>query len=182
MDVTTWRREKRIELYAARAALTAEQRHDAARRIAEALDRHSADRKPERIGLYWPIKHEPNLLAWARERSREMQFCLPVVVERGQPLEYWNWTPGDAMQSGVWGIQVPSRREVVTPDLIIAPLVGFDQARYRLGNGGGYFDRTLAALHDRPFVVGVGYAFGELDTIHPQPHDIPMDAIVTERS
>lgn len=182
MDIVAWRREKRAEFYAARAALTAEQRHDAAERIARALDRHCVAHAPERIGLYWPIRHEPNLLAWARERSRDMIFCLPVVVARGQPLEYWRWTPGDAMRTGVWGIQVPAHRDMVTPDLMIAPLVGFDHARYRLGNGGGYFDRTLAALADRPFVVGVGYAFGELETIHPQPHDIPMDMIVTEKA
>jgi 5,10-methenyltetrahydrofolate synthetase len=86
------------------------------------------------------------------------------------------------MQSGVWEIQVPARRNVVTPDLIIAPLLGFDRDRYRLGNGGGYFDHTLATLTNRPFVIGVGYAAGELETIYPQPHDIPMDQILTERS
>ncbi|MFL5287931.1 MAG: 5-formyltetrahydrofolate cyclo-ligase [Rhodopila sp.] len=86
------------------------------------------------------------------------------------------------MQSGVWDIQIPTRREVVMPDLMIAPLLGFDPTRYRQGNGGGYFDRTLAARVDRPFVIGVGYASGELETIHPQPHEIPMDLILTERS
>jgi hypothetical protein len=65
------------------------------------------------------------------------------------------------MRSGVWDIQVPASRDVVTPDLMIAPLLGFDRDRYRLGNGGGYFDRTLAARMDRPFVIGVGYASGE---------------------
>jgi 5,10-methenyltetrahydrofolate synthetase len=182
MDVAAWRRETRARLYAARAALTAEQRHDAARRIAAGVDKYCAEHKPERIGLYWPIKHEPNLLDWARQRPPGAKLCLPVVVARGQPLEYWHWEPGDAMRSGVWGIQIPSRRDVVTPDVMLAPLVGFDQARYRLGNGGGYFDRTLAALPVRPFVIGVGYAFGELETIYPQPHDVPMDMIITERS
>jgi 5-formyltetrahydrofolate cyclo-ligase len=182
MDVAAWRREQRALLYAAREALTADQRHEAARKIAAGLERYCADNKPRRIGLYWPIKHEPNLLAWARERSQELRFCLPVVVARGQPLEYWHWTPGDAMRSGVWGIQVPARRDVVTPDVMIAPLVGFDRERYRLGNGGGYFDRTLASLADRPCVIGVGYSRGELETIYPQPYDIPMDLILTERS
>ena len=68
------------------------------------------------------------------------------------------------------------------PDLMVAPLLGFDGDRYRLGNGGGYFDRTLAARVDRPFVIGVGYEAGALETIHPQPHDVPMDLIMTERS
>ena len=181
MDVMAWRRETRAALYAAREALTPEQRHDAARKIAVGLDRYCAGHKAERIGLYWPIRYEPNLLAWAHERQRGLKFCLPVVVARGQPLEYWRWTPGDPMRSSVWGIQVPSRRDVVMPDLMIAPLVGFDRARYRLGNGGGYFDLTLGSLADRPFVVGVGYSCGALETIHPQSHDIPMDMIMTER-
>jgi 5-formyltetrahydrofolate cyclo-ligase len=182
MDVPAWRREKRLRLYAARKAMTAEQRHEAARKIAGGLDDHCARHKPALVGLYWPIKHEPNLLAWARARARTLRFCLPVVVSRGQPLEYWLWAPGDLMRSGIWDIPVPACRDVVTPDLMIAPLLGFDRDRYRLGNGGGYFDRTLAMRVDRPFVIGVGYASGELETIHPQPHDIPMDQILTERS
>jgi 5-formyltetrahydrofolate cyclo-ligase len=59
-------------------------------------------------------------------------------------------------------------------------LVGFDAASYRLGYGGGYFDRTLAALAPRPFAIGVGFEFQRLETIHPQPFDIPMDWILTE--
>ena len=66
-------------------------------------------------------------------------------------------------------------------DLMLAPLVGFDRAQYRLGYGGGYFDRTLASLPQRPAVIGIGYELGMLDTIFPQSHDIPMDAILTER-
>jgi 5,10-methenyltetrahydrofolate synthetase len=182
MDVAAWRRAKRAELYAAREAMTGQQRHDAVQKIIQGLEVICTERKPQRVGLYWPIRHEPNLLAWARERSGDFGFCLPVVVSRRQPLEYWRWIPGDAVRSGVWGIQIPARRAVATPDLVIAPLVGFDTARYRLGNGGGYFDRTLAALRARPFVIGVGYAASELETIHPQPHDIAMDAIVTEGS
>jgi 5,10-methenyltetrahydrofolate synthetase len=180
MDVAAWRRERRAELYAAREAMTAQERHDAAKVIAAELDRWCTRRRAVRIGLYWPVKYEPNLLAWARERADEVAFCLPVVVSRGHPLEYWHWKPGDAMQPGVWGIPVPARREPVMPDMVVAPVVGFDQARYRLGNGGGYFDRTLAALEPRPFAIGIGYAHSELATIRPLPHDIPMDAIVTE--
>jgi 5-formyltetrahydrofolate cyclo-ligase len=63
---------------------------------------------------------------------------------------------------------------------LIVPLLGFDAAGYRLGYGGGYYDRTLAAMAPRPLSIGVGYELGRLDTIHPQAHDIPLDAIVTE--
>lgn len=182
MNIMAWRRTKRLELYEARKKLLPAQREEAARKIAERLDDHCTRQRPSFIGLYWPIRYEPNLLSWARARAQTFRFCLPVVITREQPLEYWRWTPGDAMQSGVWDIQIPAKRDVVTPDLMIAPFLGFDRDRYRLGNGGGYFDRTLAARSDRPFVIGVGYASGELETIHPQPHDIPMDLILTEKS
>ena len=66
------------------------------------------------------------------------------------------------------------------PDIVISPVVGYDPACYRLGYGGGFFDRTLAALPARPRVIGIGYSSARLATIHPQPHDIPMDLIVTE--
>jgi 5-formyltetrahydrofolate cyclo-ligase len=81
----------------------------------------------------------------------------------------------------VWNIPVPAEGEGIVPDVVIAPIVGFDRACYRLGYGGGFFDRTLAALPVRPRVFGVGYAYAEMETILPQSHDIAMDAIVTER-
>ncbi len=182
MNVDAWRRGKRAELYAARRAMTPELRRETAQLIADRLDDHCASFQPRCLGFFWPIRHEPNLLAWALARVQSLQFCLPVVVGRNQPLEYWSWRPGEAMQSGIWGIPIPSRRRVVEPDMMIAPLVGFDRASYRLGNGGGYFDRTLAARKDHPIVVGVGFAAGEMPTIYPMPHDIPMDLIVTEKS
>ena len=134
------------------------------------------------LGLYWPIKQEINLIPWAstHEEQGRLSLCLPVVVTPKAPLEYWRWTPGDALARGIWNIPVPARRDVVLPDLLLAPLVGFDQARYRLGYGGGYFDRTLGSLSRRPVVIGIGYDFSVLDTIFPQPHDIPMDGILTE--
>ena len=130
------------------------------------------------------VTRQPSLLLWGRAllRSRGVSLCLPVVVTPHAPLEYWRWAPGEPMNVGFWNIPCPARRHVVTPDLMLAPLVGFDRANYRLGYGGGYFDRTLAAFSRRPTVVGVGYEFSALSTIHPQPHDIPMDKILTDRA
>lgn len=181
-DVAAWRRAKRAELLARRQNLSLEDRKHAADRIASRLDRLCTDKALTAVGLYWPIQQEPSLLPWGRAlaQSRQVSLCLPVVVAARSPLEYWRWVPGATMVPGVWNIPVPAHREVVTPDLILAPLVGFDPAHYRLGYGGGYFDRTLAALPRRPFVVGVGYQFGALETIFPQPYDIPMDTIVTD--
>lgn len=184
VEVTAWRRTQRTALLARRQGLSPEDRKHAADRIARKLDRLCADLPLTMVGLYWPIQLEPSLLPWGRglAQRRGIGLCLPVVVAPKSPLEYWRWAPGGATVPGIWNIPVPAQRDVVTPDLVLAPLVGFDRARYRLGYGGGYFDRTLAALPQRPFVAGIGYDFGALDTIFPQPHDIPMDAIVTDQS
>jgi 5-formyltetrahydrofolate cyclo-ligase len=183
-EVTAWRREKRAELLAARERLSSHERDSAAKIIGRKLDHLCASLTPATIGLYWPIKHEPSLLPWGRAlaQSGDVRLCLPVVVAPRSPLEYWRWVPGDSMQTGFWNIPRPVHRDVVVPDLILAPLVGFDRANYRLGYGGGYFDRTLAVLPQRPVVVGIGYAFSALPTIFPQPHDVALDVILTEQS
>ena len=107
-------------------------------------------------------------------------MALPVVVDKKGPLEYRTWRPGEPLVDGVWGIPIPARRDLTTPSIVLAPLVGFDLACYRLGYGGGYFDRTLAALAPRPVAIGVGFEIQRLETIYPQPFDVPMDLIVTE--
>jgi 5-formyltetrahydrofolate cyclo-ligase len=84
------------------------------------------------------------------------------------------------MQRGIWAIPIPADRLPVQPTVLLVPLLGFDERGYRLGYGGGYFDRTLAVARPRPLTIGVGYELGRLPTIYPQPHDIPMDAIVTD--
>ena len=107
-------------------------------------------------------------------------MVLSVVIDKHGPLEYRTWRPGENLISGVWDIPIPEKREIVIPTMVLAPLVGFDRSSYRLGYGGGYFDRTLAALRPQPFAIGVGYEFQQLETIYPQPFDMPMDLIVTE--
>jgi len=95
-------------------------------------------------------------------------------------MEFWRWQPGMKLERGVWNIPVPPVREPLVPTLVLAPLVGFDSGCWRLGYGGGYYDRTLHALDPRPFTVGVGLEIGRLETIYPQVHDIALDAVVTE--
>ena len=108
------------------------------------------------------------------------QVALPVVIDKNGPLEYRTWRPGERLIDGVWNIPVPERREIVIPHAVLAPLVGFDRQCYRLGNGGGYFDRTLAALAPKPLAIGIGLELSQIETIYPQSFDIPMDIIVTE--
>jgi 5-formyltetrahydrofolate cyclo-ligase len=180
--IKQWRQDQRARLLAQRRTIAPADRQRAAQVIGGKLSELVAAEGCATIGLYWPIKQEINLLPWTDELAREgkVVLCLPVVVQRGEPLEYWRWRSGEPMQRGFWDIPIPATRDVVVPDLMLAPLVGFDRANYRLGYGGGYFDRTLASLPRRPIVAGVGFAFSELATIFPQPHDIPLDVVLTE--
>jgi 5-formyltetrahydrofolate cyclo-ligase len=108
------------------------------------------------------------------------QIALPVVVTKSAALEFWRWYPGMPMRTGIWNIPTPAERELLMPNAVIAPLVGFDESGFRLGYGGGYFERTLGAASPRPFAIGLGYADSALRTIYPQAHDIPMNLIVTD--
>ena len=105
---------------------------------------------------------------------------MPVVIAKNAPLVFRAWKSGDKLVSGAWNIPVPADGGEVIPDIVIAPVVGYDKNCYRLGYGGGFFDRTLAALSPRPIIIGVGYTQAAITSIHPLPHDIPMTVIVTE--
>lgn len=108
------------------------------------------------------------------------QAAMPVVIDRAFPMVFRPWTPDAAMTVDPHGIPVPDTTESVVPDIVLLPLVAFDQAGYRLGYGGGYFDRTLAAASPRPLAVGVGFACCEVDDICPENHDMRLDFVVTE--
>ncbi len=183
--VARWRRAQRAELLEARTRLSLPLRGQ----IADALGLH-LDHLLEARGLlrpgsvisgYWPIRSEPDLRPWMlRLAARGLRLALPVVETRAAPLAFRPWSAGARMERGFWNILVPATSEHVLPDIALAPLVGWDAAGYRLGYGGGYFDRTLAALRPKPFVIGVGFQAAQLATIHPQSHDIRPDAIITE--
>jgi 5-formyltetrahydrofolate cyclo-ligase len=178
--VKLWRRGERERLIALRQGLPAADRRRWSERILGQLRTLLAER-PGVLGVYWPFRAEFDprpLIDWAVAAGRDV--ALPVVVDKKGPLDYRTWRPGEPLVDGVWNIPVPERGAVVTPRVVLAPLVGFDPASYRLGYGGGYFDRTLAALEPRPLAIGIGFAIQELATIHPQPFDVPMDLIVTE--
>lgn len=188
--IMEWRRGERQRLIEARLRMPVSARQEASLRIAAGLD--SAWRAAGRlvpgavVSAYWPLRGEPDLRPWLATLVEQGLTCvLPVVVEKGAPLAFRRWTPGCAMEKGFWNIPVPADPAPFTPQLLVSPVVGFDSRCYRLGYGGGYFDRTLALLQSRrsPFhVLGVGYAMSRLETIHPLPHDIPLQGIVTEES
>jgi 5-formyltetrahydrofolate cyclo-ligase len=179
-DVARWRKSERLRLIALRCALPSEHRalHTAA--MVRELDEMIAAHPGEIVSAYWPIRAEPDLRPWMREAClRGLRLALPVAVELGQPMTFREWRPDCAMARGLWKIPYPAEGPEVSPTIVLAPLVGFDSACYRLGYGGGFFDRTLAAMVRKPRVLGLGYPQLLIPTIYPQRHDIPMDWIVT---
>ena len=179
-DVARWRKAQRQRLIAARLALPVAAREACAACIAADLDRLVPMSSATIVSVYWPFRGELDLrLRMASAHARGIRVALPVVVTKGKPLVFREWHPHARLEPGVWNILVPADGAEVTPTVVIAPRVGFDSAGYRLGYGGGFFDRTLAAHVPRPLAIGVGHPVGSLPTIYPQPHDIPMDWIVT---
>ena len=178
-DNTAWRRAMRREMVARRAALgDGEHAALSGRVLAHLLTALPA---PKVFAFCWPIKHEPDVRAvlapWV---SAGTLAALPVVVEAAQPLAFRAWTAETTLQPDRYGIPTPIDGPFVTPDLILLPLNGFDAAGYRLGYGGGFFDRTLAALSPRPLAVGVGFEINRLPSIRPEAHDQRLDWLVTE--
>ena len=180
-EVKAWRRSERQRLLALRTSAAPVLSREWGRQIEARLQTVLAERSGITLGVYWPFKAEfdPRRLV-DRLIAEGFAAALPVVIDKKGPLEYRSWRPGDPLIDGVWGIPIPEKREIVLPQAVLAPVVGFDGQCYRLGYGGGYFDRTLAALAPRPLAIGVGFEFSQLETIHPQDFDIPMDLIVTE--
>jgi 5-formyltetrahydrofolate cyclo-ligase len=181
-EIKRWRKSRREELIARRAAREKAERLRLGGPVVQYLfDTIDVARYPT-IGIYWPIRGEIDLRELARRHvAAGGKVGLPVVVQKAAPVEFWRWQPGVALKKGIWNIPIPPERQLVQPSLLVVPLVGFDRERYRLGYGGGFYDRTLAAAQPRPRTIGIALADAELPSIYPQPHDIPMDVIVTDQ-
>jgi len=165
----------------ARLALSAGDRQDLTQRLVFHLDAVICELDPRSLGFCWPYRAEPDLRAWvadwlAKEVARVA--ALPVVVEKDAAMHFRRWVPGAPMVPDRHGIPHPADPVQVQPEVVLVPLNAFDAAGYRLGYGGGYFDRTLAQMHT--IAIGVGFELGRVDSVLPQPHDRPMNWIVTE--
>lgn len=134
------------------------------------------------LGVYWPINSEPDLRqAYEALAARGVQLALPVVVGRDAPLRFAAWTPGDALVTDAFGVAIPAAPGgAVHPDALLVPCVGFNAGHIRLGYGGGFYDRTLAAA-PRPLALGIAYQC-TLEIFEGDSHDIALDAIITECS
>lgn len=151
-----------------------------------AITRHLIEGFPQlagmTVGIYWPFQGEFDPRHAMRHfRGKGATAALPEVLQKAAPLQFKPWWPGVPMVRGVYDIPVPVGTPVVQPQVLVMPPVGFDGAGYRLGYGGGFYDRTLASITPRPLTIGVAFELSRLDTIHPQAFDQPMDYVVTER-
>ncbi|MCR8724786.1 5-formyltetrahydrofolate cyclo-ligase [Frigidibacter sp. ROC022] len=176
-DVARFRKAARERLIASRLALPIDTRTRMAAEVAATLDRLVPEGAI--VGLYWPFRGELDLRPWmAAAVERGLSVALPVVVAKATPLVFRRWTPGCAMTRGVWNIPIPAEDLRVSPTVVVSPVVGVDRENYRLGYGGGFYDRTLAALDPRPLVIGIGPELAAIPTIYPQVWDVPMDRVV----
>lgn len=181
-ELIEWRKAERRRLIAAREALDAPTLERYRLRIDAALEGSFPGLAAGRLAFCWPIRGEYDARHLARTlRGRGALTALPVVVAPRQPLVFREWHPGVELARGPLDIPYPKSSPEVVPTAVLLPMNGWDQAGYRLGYGGGFFDRTLAALQSRPAVIGISYELARMDTIHPQAWDIPVDWVVTER-
>jgi 5,10-methenyltetrahydrofolate synthetase len=181
-EVKTWRKQARQTILAARTAIAPQVRRQMAQALIERLRKVLLGR-PQPISFNWPIKGEPDLRPLMQELDAAgVALCLPVCIKLGEPLTFRPWRSDAKMERGFWNIPVPADPTEVVPRTLLAPFVGFDRLNYRLGYGGGFFDRTLAKFGAEAQAIGVGYSLFRLKTIQPQPHDIRMAAIVTQTS
>ncbi len=141
------------------------------------------------IGAYWPIKGEfdplPALHRWKEdgellEQPEPRRIGLPVVNKETRSMSFHAWYPGCPMEEDAYGIPKPKDTEIITPTLVFAPCVGYGPGGYRLGYGGGFYDRMLASLSPKPVSVGLGFGMGFLPDLEPEAHDMPLDAILNE--
>jgi len=141
------------------------------------------------IGAYWPIKGEfdplPALHRWKEDgelldQPEPRRIGLPVVNKETHTMTFHAWYPGCPMEEDAYGIPKPKDTEVIVPTLVFAPCVGYGAGGFRLGYGGGFYDRMLASLNPKPFSVGLGFGMGFLPDFEPEPHDMPLDAILND--
>jgi 5-formyltetrahydrofolate cyclo-ligase len=181
----------RRELRARRAALSPVERIGAAQGLATQLAALPETLTDERVAGYWATGGELSLhVVLARLLARGATYHLPIVPEQAGPLSFARWRTGDGVAPNRFGIPEPAASAPhIAPDaleLVFVPLLAFDRGGHRLGMGAGYYDRTFAFLATgerprEPLLVGVAYAFQEIERVEHEPHDVRLDFIATER-
>jgi len=180
--------DKRIlrgAMLAWRGGLSEEERRAAALGLVETWRYEQPVEPPAVVAGFWPIAEELDIRPLMIELINQgCQLALPVVVARKQPLVFRAWRPGDPLEAGAFGtLQPTARRAVVEPEVLIVPLLAVDEEGWRLGYGGGFYDRTLEALRARKRVIAVGVAFNEqiVPEVPHDPNDQRLDWLLTDK-
>jgi 5,10-methenyltetrahydrofolate synthetase len=176
-----WRKKKRLELLACRETVASNDRIQWSMKITSSLEHGFPVLWKSTVGFYWPYRGEydprPTMSALLR---RGAVLALPEVESERKMLCFRRWWKEAPMKIGAYNIPVTDNTELVMVNAVIVPMLGFDTQGYRLGYGGGYYDRTITEINPSPLVIGVAFEMLRLDNIHPRPHDVAMDFIVTE--
>ncbi|HEY0918542.1 5-formyltetrahydrofolate cyclo-ligase [Devosia sp.] len=185
MDDTTIEAAKaalRAQAHRQRAQFLEAHRSDAATAVADLFFAEVPLAPEEVVAAYWPIRDELDCRPIvARLVDEGWRVCLPVVVGPEQPLAMRLWQQGAPLYPAGFGTLAPDESApLATPDLVLVPLLGFDRLGTRLGYGGGYYDRTVAAMQRKPRLVGFAFAAQEVDLVPRAAHDLQLDAVITE--
>jgi 5-formyltetrahydrofolate cyclo-ligase len=168
--------EARNAAFAARKAAFAAGQGQAAELLADFLAAHQG----KALAGYMAMRTEIDPLA--AMVAHQGPVCVPVIIANGQPLKFREWSPGCRMEMGAFGAEIPAEGAWIEPEVLIVPLVGFDARGYRLGYGGGFYDRTLEGLRAKRPTFAVGFAFDaqEMPEVPIDQFDQRLDAMVTE--
>ena len=173
------KRNLRKTLLETRKGITPDERSRFDREIGNRVSLYLKSLRFATIGVYLPIRNEPDLSALYAELSGSMQLSLPITLNKNEPLQFVQWEPGDSLIKGAYNVSIPEIQDPVNmPEALLIPCVGFTSDRFRLGYGGGFFDRTLAKYPDT-HTVGIAYSC-LLTSFETEENDIPLDCIITE--
>ncbi|NHQ74260.1 5-formyltetrahydrofolate cyclo-ligase [Roseovarius gahaiensis] len=177
-DLTQVKAEARKAAFARRKAAHATAGPAEAAHLSQVLAGH----RGVPLSGYMAIRTEIDPLPAMEEAAAHGPVCVPVIQRLGLPLKFSRWTPGCALKEGPFGAMIPEVDDFIEPEILIVPLVAFDQRGGRLGYGGGFYDRTLEVLRaKRPtLAIGFAYAAQEAEALPLEPTDQPLDMIVTE--
>ncbi|MCW3782162.1 5-formyltetrahydrofolate cyclo-ligase [Defluviimonas salinarum] len=176
MNLTEIKAAARAEAFARRKVAFAARAAEDCARLKAVLTEHSG----KALAGYMPMRTEIDCLPAMAAHAGAVG--VPVILGAGTPLKFRSWSPEATMVAGEFGALIPESGDWVEPDVLIVPLLAFDRRGYRLGYGGGFYDRTLEGLRARKSVTAIGFAFAaqEVDEVPIEPTDQPLDLIVTE--
>lgn len=174
--------ELRRTLLSQRSSLAADQRALFDRQLGIRIKQWWRHTQTASLGVYWPMRGEPDLQPiYAELHAAGVQLALPLIIGDHAPLQFVAWVPGEPLRKDRFGAGIPlADNALIQPQALLIPCLGFNADCFRLGYGGGFYDRTLAE-QPRPRTLGVAYAFGEVE-FAAEVYDIALDAIVTEEA